>query len=224
MNDEFKDLLKSLIGVKSDKELQQGLTLLESKKKGTVEALYQYYTEIKKNPQIAEQGIAAMTETIDKLLGTQSPRYNKLQQNMTYAELGAKLNYLKRLRGECPEGYEKFAQGGKCKKCAEKETALNSFKKGCKVKQRIKKGEKGFKPDSPMISDNVQDFGDYWVRKKKFSDGTEATHEIDETGTQIFTGRRGERGVTGEFATKEEKLKADSLKRADWKKLPGKRF
>ena len=148
MNDEFKELLKSLIGVKSDKGLQQYLNLLESKKNGTVEALYQYYTEIKNNPQMAQKGLATMAEVVSTLLGDASPRTKNLNSTMTnsalYAELGAKLNYLKQLRGECPEGYEKFAQGGKCKKCksAEKEeSAVTSFKKGCRVKKRIGGGE-----------------------------------------------------------------------------------
>lgn len=62
-------------------------------------------------------------------------------------KLGAKLNYIQTLRGECPEGYEveKFMAGG-CVKCQKKakETA-GVFKDACggKAKKRIKKNMGG---------------------------------------------------------------------------------
>lgn len=227
MNDEFKELLKSLIGVKSDKGLQQYLNLLESKKNGTVEALYQYYTEIKNNPQMAQKGLATMAEVVSTLLGDASPRTKNLNQTMTnsalYAELGAKLNYLKQLRGECPEGYEKFAQGGKCKKCksAEKEeSAVTSFKKGCRVKKRIKKSEYG----NQLIKD--VDDGSYFEKKKRYTEGPNkgrtVTVEGDyDTGTNVYIGTKGEKGVSGEFGTRKENAIADSLDKADgWNLMP----
>ena len=190
MNDEFKELLKSLIGVKSDKGLQQYLNFLESKKNGTVEALYQYYTEIKNNPQMAQKGLATMAEVVSTLLGDASPRTKNLNQTMTnsalYAELGAKLNYLKQLRGECPEGYEKFAQGGKCKKCksAEKEeSAVTSFKKGCRVKKRISGGEMPRRNNNKVPkqpTDTIINDGEILKVKNKL---TGITKEVDEAGT-----------------------------------------
>jgi hypothetical protein len=52
----------------------------------------------------------------------------QLTPEPTFAKLGAKLNYIKYLRGECPEGYvSKFAAGGcmKCIKKAEKGEVVN---------------------------------------------------------------------------------------------------
>jgi uncharacterized protein (DUF983 family) len=60
------------------------------------------------------------------------------------AKFGAKLNYIKYLKGQCPEGYEmqRFANGGKtCKKCEEKKKQaeesdpVKSFKCGRKMKK-----------------------------------------------------------------------------------------
>lgn len=67
---------------------------------------------------------------------------------ISMAKLGAKLNYVQTLRGECPEGYEveKFMAGGcvKCKKMADKK-AVDIFKNKCggTAKKRIKKNMGG---------------------------------------------------------------------------------
>ena len=69
------------------------------------------------------------------------------QQQIQRAEKGAKLNYIKWLRGECPEGYEMqyYRVGGKvCKKCMKKKCEeggnvptdpIDSFKCGRKTKK-----------------------------------------------------------------------------------------
>lgn len=69
------------------------------------------------------------------------------QQQIQRAEKGAKLNYIKQLRGECPEGYEMqyYRVGGKvCKKCMKKKceeggnvptNPIDSFKCGRKTKK-----------------------------------------------------------------------------------------
>ena len=69
------------------------------------------------------------------------------QQQVQRAQRGAKLNYLKQLRGECPEGYEMqyYKVGGKvCKKCMKKKCQeggnvpsdpIDSFKCGRKTKK-----------------------------------------------------------------------------------------
>lgn len=72
-------------------------------------------------------------------------------QSAQMARLGAKLNYIKQLRGICPEGYEMqmFRSGGRvCKKCMKKKaeqgtkmSPVEEFKCG----KKIKKGEKGTK-------------------------------------------------------------------------------
>ena len=72
-------------------------------------------------------------------------------EGITFAGMGAKLNYLQRLNGKCPEGYEieKYMAGGcvKCRKKLLKNTPLMD-KCGGKVKKRISKKEEGsaFKP------------------------------------------------------------------------------
>lgn len=65
---------------------------------------------------------------------------------ISFAKLGAKLNYIQSLRGTCPEGYEveKFMTGGcvKCrKKAAEGTKVVDIFKDKCggKAKKRITK-------------------------------------------------------------------------------------
>lgn len=65
---------------------------------------------------------------------------------ISFAKLGAKLNYIQSLRGTCPEGYEveKFMSGGcvKCrKKAAEGTKVVDIFKDRCggKAKKRITK-------------------------------------------------------------------------------------
>lgn len=65
---------------------------------------------------------------------------------ISMAKLGAKLNYVQTLRGECPEGYEveKYMAGGcvKCKKkAAEGTKVVDIFKEKCggKAKKRVKK-------------------------------------------------------------------------------------
>lgn len=70
----------------------------------------------------------------------------KTMEGITFAKMGAKLDYLQRLNGKCPEGYEieKYMAGGcvKCRKKLIKNTPLMD-KCGGKVKKRIKKAEDG---------------------------------------------------------------------------------
>lgn len=70
----------------------------------------------------------------------------KTMEGVTFAKMGAKLDYLQRLNGKCPDGYEveKYLAGGcvKCKKKLLKNTPLMD-KCGGQVKKRIKKAEHG---------------------------------------------------------------------------------
>lgn len=74
-------------------------------------------------------------------------------QSSQMARFGAKLNYIKFLRGQCPEGYEMqyFKNGGKagCKKCQKAQRAksgrkfndpVEEFKCGRKMKRKAKCG------------------------------------------------------------------------------------
>lgn len=69
------------------------------------------------------------------------------QQQVQAAKFGAKLNYIKRLNGQCPEGSELqyYKVGGKlCKKCVQKQKemerqkldAISEFKCGRKIKKK----------------------------------------------------------------------------------------
>lgn len=81
-------------------------------------------------------------------------QYKSMENNQTImAKMGAKINYISRLQGKCPEGYEveRFMAGG-CVKCrrkamAEGSKAMDVFKDKCggKAKRRIKKSENGDK-------------------------------------------------------------------------------
>lgn len=76
------------------------------------------------------------------------------QQQVQAAKYGAKLNYIKSLRGQCPEGYEVtyFKMGGQiCKKCMKKEqkqetkdisqNPIDEFKCGRKMKKKAEGGD-----------------------------------------------------------------------------------
>lgn len=70
------------------------------------------------------------------------------QQQVQAAKFGAKLNYIKQLRGQCPEGYELqyYKDGGQlCKKCVKKQleaeqnspqNPIDAFKCGRKMKKK----------------------------------------------------------------------------------------
>lgn len=79
---------------------------------------------------------------------------------VSYSKNGSKLNYIKQLKGSCPEGYEVeyFANGGglakRCKPCEEKQkmeegakTPVDAFKCGRKMKKKVEKAEDGTKTD-----------------------------------------------------------------------------
>lgn len=70
------------------------------------------------------------------------------QQQVQAAKFGAKLNYIKKLRGNCPDGYEMtyYKSGGRlCKKCMQKQAMqeggelpnnpIDAFKCGSKMKK-----------------------------------------------------------------------------------------
>ena len=72
------------------------------------------------------------------------------------AKLGAKLNYIKYLRGQCPDGYEMqmFKKGGTvCKKC-------------------VKKGAQGISTPTRQYNDAVEEFKCGRKMKKKACGGT----------------------------------------------------
>ena len=98
--------------------------------------------------QMGEQGLQAAYQEFIQLLQ---------QQQVQAARFGAKLNYIKSLRGQCPEGYEVsyYKVGGTlCKKCMKKQEKMQEggnvpndpieqFKCGRKTKKKTKKKEEG---------------------------------------------------------------------------------
>lgn len=92
------------------------------------------------------------------------------QQQAQKAKFGAKLNYIRSLNGQCPEGTEVsyFKQGGHiCKKCVakqkeeEKQSSVEAFKCGRKMK-KAQQGTKVYKraQDAPRPNDRQLIVGD----------------------------------------------------------------
>lgn len=103
--------------------------------------------------QVAAQMVQQVAEAMG---GAQQQQAQAAQATM--ARLGAKLNYVKYLRGECPKGYEMqmFKKGGAvCKKCIKKKeeggnvpqvtssgnSTVDAFRCGRKMKKKAKGGE-----------------------------------------------------------------------------------
>lgn len=88
-------------------------------------------------------------------LKQQYKKFITMQNEIQTAKLGSKLNYIKSLRGICPEGYELgyFKEGGQiCAKCVEKKEKMGGIpfkpiqgEKGTKVVQDFKKDLKNKK-------------------------------------------------------------------------------
>ena len=84
--------------------------------------------------QLGEQGLQQAYQEFMQLLQ---------QQQVQAAKFGAKLNYIKELRGQCPEGYEiqYYKSGGHlCKKCMKKQVLMLNlsgilFYLNCRQKQ-----------------------------------------------------------------------------------------
>lgn len=106
------------------------------------------------------------------------------QQQVQAAKFGAKLNYIKQLRGKCPDGYEMqyFKSGGQlCKKCIKKQVMqeggdipqnpIDAFKCGRKMKKKEQGGNIEFDKCGKKI------------KKKKCEVG--GTVDMDKCGAKI---------------------------------------
>ena len=117
--------------------------------------------QLQENEQALEQ---AMGQFLQEMQGAQKAR------------LGAKLNYLRAIKGSCPEGQELvyFREGGiVCKKCIQKNSygskgmaAVKAFKDKCGSKMKKKKSCKEFggeiqsdKCGSKMKKKSCKEFG-----------------------------------------------------------------
>lgn len=128
----------------NDQQLQQAFIQFLAQKFGTqnrqeLEAAIQ---------QLGEEGLQQAYQEFMSMMQ---------QQQVQAAKFGAKINYIKSLRGVCPEGYEMqyFKQGGTlCKKCIKKQeemkqereipdNPIDAFKCGGKKKKKVKKENGG---------------------------------------------------------------------------------
>lgn len=111
---------------------QQIVALVQAAMQGDQQA-QQQVQQIMQAAQQGDQQAAQIAQVIQQVA-------QQIQGQRPSARLGAKLDYIKYLRGECPEGYEMqyFKKGGAvCKKCMKKAqagTELNS-KRGSAVDQ-----------------------------------------------------------------------------------------
>lgn len=131
-----------------------------------------------KNKEEFEDKVSQLSEGDMKELYKQ---YKSMESNqITVAKLGAKIDYLKTLRGECPEGYEveKFMAGG-CVKCRKKvESAAFKDKCGAKMKKRVKKNMGGeVKPTWSVPSNQKGGKADY--KKMPVQDKIKADEKAD---------------------------------------------
>lgn len=78
-------------------------------------------------------------------------QFKEMETNkISFAKLGAKLNYMNSLKGKCPEGYEvEYFMSGGCVKCKKMNSgnSINIFKDKCggKTKKRVSKKQDGGK-------------------------------------------------------------------------------
>lgn len=121
--------------------------------------LEEIFMAIAKNPKetlmalqkqgVQPQDVIALVQKMAETSPAAKEALSALSQMSQFAKNGAKLQYIKRLRGECPEGYEakSYKIGGKvCKKCEK----IEADKCGGKAK-KAKKCEEG--GESPIVSE-----------------------------------------------------------------------
>ena len=144
---EFIQVLAAVMGVKSQEQFESGIKALGE---DGLKTMYETYKQVK---NLGEEGLKQLKTTYSKIMET---------KNTTYAKLGAKLNYIKQLRGECHEGYEieKYLAGG-CVACRKKmkegASVVERFKSekcGGKMKKKVTKASGGSKVTEKSYMDN----------------------------------------------------------------------
>lgn len=142
-----------------EQQLQQQIVqLVQAAMQGDEQATQQ----IQQIMQAAQQGDQQATQLAQMIQYVAQ----QMQQQVQAAKFGAKLNYIKQLRGVCPDGYEMqyFKRGGRfCKQCVAKQKKMeqggiapsnpvDAFKCGRKMKKKacggsvnkkVKKGQNG---------------------------------------------------------------------------------
>ena len=204
---EFVQVLAAVMGVQDQSQLEQGIKALGE---DGLKAMYETYQQVK---NMGEEGLKQLKSTYTKIMES---------KQATYAKLGAKLNYIKQLRGECPEGYEieKYLAGG-CVACRKKmkegASVVERFKSekcGGKMKKKVTKASGGNKiPKKNRVTERsyIDDDRQEVVTVRTYNGSTfEKREDLDGAGTS-YKGYNGKRSVVlpGE--------KPDSLERA-WNK------
>lgn len=111
-------------------EQQQLVALVQAAMQGDQQAAQQIQ-QIMQAAQQGDQQAAQLAQMIQQIMQQMQ------QQQVQAAKFGAKLNYIRQLRGQCPQGSQMqyFKIGGRmCKKCVEK-SAIDAFKCGRKIKK-----------------------------------------------------------------------------------------
>lgn len=129
---------------------EQIIQLVQAAMQGDQEATQQ----IQQIMQAAQQGNQQAAQIAQMI---QQVAQEMQSQQVQAAKFGAKLNYIRRLRGQCPDGYEMtyFKKGGRfCKQCMKKQAMqeggdmptdpVNSFKCGRKMKKKEQGGNIDF--------------------------------------------------------------------------------
>lgn len=136
---------------------QQVVQLVQAAMSGDQEASQQ----IEQIMQAAQQGDQQATQIAQMI---QAVAQQIQGQQAKVAKKGAKLAYIKRLRGECPEGSEMqyYKVGGTiCKKCVAKQVMQNGGEmpkdpiEAFKCGRKIKKGQGGFETKKPTAKNKV---------------------------------------------------------------------
>lgn len=215
---------------------QQIIQLVQAAMQGDQQA-NQYIQQV---IQAAQQG----DQQAQQLAGMIQQVAQQIQgQQAQMAKRGAKLNYIRQLRGTCPEGYEMeyFKQGGtmgkRCKRCenaAKKQdggevNAVDAFKCGRKMK-KIKKAQDGSKQESPEQVKKVKTIITYPDRleanERKVQYYDDGTYSVMNSGWNPNTGMwtssfRGRQGEFGDYdGTSEQQQVADSIHNTDFMHLP----
>ena len=151
---------------------QQIIQLVQAAMSGDQQAT-QYIQQVMQAAQQGDQQATQLAQMIQAVA-------QQLQgQQVQSAKFGAKLNYIRQLRGACPEGYEieYFQNGGKpCKRCIAKQkmeeggevpsNPVDAFKCGRKMnKKKVKKardGEKVTVVNTPKGKYKEYDRGEYY--------------------------------------------------------------
>ena len=203
---EFIQVLAAVMSAKSQEQLESGIKALGE---DGLKTMYETYKQVK---NLGEEGLKQLKTTYSKIMTNKETNNEMEAQKAISAKLGAKLNYIKQLRGECPEGYEieKYLAGG-CVACRKKmkegASVVERFKSekcGGKMKKKVAKAQKGGVTERSYRDDR----NGYYVTVRTHNGRTfEKREDLDGAGT-VYKGYNGKTSVVPEGA------KPDSLEKA----------